>query len=89
MMCVHPAWIRLSVLNQRFEVESEIDVLRSEICLLQEYSAKADELIPALDNVSATVIRGWPRFCAVSVKSGLQFRVSETIEEIEEQLWTR
>jgi len=72
-------WITLTVMNQRFEVESAIDVLKSEICLLQQYEAKPDVLHPGIPEatppVPGSLERGHPAFCAVSLKSGLQFRV--------------
>ena len=72
-------WITLTVLNQRFEVESEIEILKSEICLLQQYSLLEDVLHPGIpeSGVPAALEKGHPAFCAVSLKSGLQFRVAQ------------
>lgn len=83
-------WIKLTVLNQRFQIESEISVLASEICLLQQYAVKEDVLHPGIPEanppVAAQLEKGHPAFCAVSLKSGLQFRTDETKNYIMEQL---
>jgi len=63
-------WITLRVLNNRFVFESEIEVLKTEICMLQEYAEGVDHC----------------RFTAVSVKSGLQFRVEDSSSSIKEKL---
>ena len=76
-------WIVLRVLNNFFTFESEISILISEISLLQQYKEKLDVVVPAVEGVSeATTIKGHPAFTAVSLKSGLQFRVEEPKEEI-------
>ena len=73
-------WITLRVLNNKtFEFESEMDILISEICLLQQYE-KVEDVQPE----GGVLIRGYPAFTAVSVKSGLQFRVEERRDLIRE-----
>lgn len=83
-------WIRLRVLNQRFEFESEIDVLASEVCLLQAYAEKPDVVHPgileATPPIPPQVEKGYPAFTAVSVKSGLQFRVEDSKDSIIDRL---
>lgn len=82
--------ITFRVLNQRFEFESELDMLGSEVAMLQEYAAKEDVTTPSLETegipVPATVVKGYPRFTAVSTKSGLQFRVEDRKEDIKKRL---
>lgn len=79
-------WIKLTVMNQRFQIDSEISVLVSEICLLQQYEVKEDVLHPGIPEanppIAAQLETGHPAFCAVSLKSGLQFRVLETKDGI-------
>lgn len=86
-------WMTLTVLNSRtFEVESEIEILKSEVCLRQQYAEKPDVEIPAVHDgdgnmiAPATLERGYPAFTAISVKSGLQFRVAESIEEVKRRM---
>lgn len=80
-------WITLRVLHsQTLKYESELDVLISEISLLQQYDGKADEDVEVpigeTGRTKKVTVSGHPSFCAVSVKSGLQFRVEETKEYI-------
>ena len=84
-------WITVRVLNQRLEYESDLDILTSEICLLQQYEKKEEQRVPGIlleggEKTDETLIPGHPAFCAISVKSGLQFRVEETKAHIREQL---
>lgn len=83
-------WIVLRVLNQQLKFQSEIDLLVSEVCLLQQFEEVEDKTVKGIE-VNGVLqpdcfIQGNPRFTAVSLRSGLQFRVEETRDAIKCEL---